>query len=258
MEIQTDGVLMVEPGLNFAQVDILHHDKAQTANDNQEGNGEGDQRISGKSSHAAVPLHKTQDVEARVAISGNSAEDGGPDAVHAKHGHKAERQQAGADRLTGKGKNDGQAQQPRNIQAAASRAFACQLHLSDAQLTPHQQRKADRQGREAQAPQLDAAQDYPLTEGRPQGVGIPHHQACHTGGRRGSKKGVDEGSSPYLRGDGQHQQQGPHQNDQGKADDNHPYRRRSLDLVTKLLADVTKTGHSKITLTPFSMIFSMT
>ena len=149
--------------------------------------------------------------------------------MNAKHGHKPDGQQAGANGLAGKGEDDGQLQQPGNVQAAAAGAFAGQLHLPDTQLPPHQQGKADSQCGEPQATQLDAGQNHSLAKGCPQCEGVAHHQARHTGGRGDGEQSVNGSGAPHFGRDGQHQQQRSHQNNQHKADDDDPHRRRGLD-----------------------------
>ena len=40
VEVQPGCILVVEPGLDFAQVNVLHHNKAQAADDNQKGDSQ--------------------------------------------------------------------------------------------------------------------------------------------------------------------------------------------------------------------------
>ena len=131
--------------------------------------------------------------------------------------------------------------------------FLCQLHLPQAQLFTGNDREQGGKGHQTQTTDLDQQQDNDLPEPAPVGKGIIGDQSGHTGGRGSGEHAVHQRCKlPGFGGNGQAEQNGSHQDHQGKAQADHTQRLRDnlalLMSITPIVFDYNFRLHSFFTL----------
>ena len=203
------------------------HQEAQPAQQDEGHGGEVDQRVVYIVGEGAVRLPEAHQVEARVAKGGYAVENGVPQPPgRPQLRDEADGQQQRARPLDQGGAPQDVAQQGAHVaQALGADALHHHRALAQAQLFAHEQGGLEHHGHISQPAHLDERKQDNLSQEIELGPGIRHHKAGDAGGGGGGEQAVQKGQALSAAvGDGQHQQQGPGQDDGQKAQGKRPVR----------------------------------
>ena len=215
---------------------IVPGEKADAANHDEGDNDQVDQRIRGIAGEGGEGAGAALEVKTGVAEGGDGVKDAVPQPLgKAQLGDKPDGQQQGPQPLDA----DGAPQNPvGHLQNAAHLGGGDGLLHNPPLLEPDLPAGEHGDGHchsdDPHTADLDQDEDNQLAKDAPVLDGVVDHQAGDAGGGGGGEQGVQEGGPlPRPAGPGQAEQQRAGQNDQKKAQDDHPGRRDTLQQSRK-------------------------
>ena len=197
----------------FGVDDVAPNAKAQTADDDQERDRQGNQRVgrvAGQRNELFVRKDSAHQIEAGVAKRRNRMPDGVVDTFSdSEVGDKAYTQQK---RSRGFDHGGAQGDPPDESAHAAEAVFALGEHkrftFVESQIATDRAENYRHEGHKTQTARLDQEKDDDLSEQRPMDIGVVRSQPGYAGRGSGGKKCVNIGSGlSVARGERQHQQQ---------------------------------------------------
>ena len=205
---------------------ISPNQEAQTADDDQGRDRQRNDGVIHKGGQGRKGRTNTHKIKTGVAESGNRVDYGKiQSSAPAEFRNKADCQKQRSHTLKNKGKGDDPANQAAD---APQRYIACRLHQHLTVIQSHPSAEGGgnqrKDGHEAQAAKLDEEQNDKLSENRPAGIGVAHHQSGYAGGAGGSKQRIEKAGGFSLVGNRQAQQPCAHENHKEKAQSDQTHR----------------------------------
>ena len=190
------GVQTAASQTEMVQVKIFPDEEAQTADDDEQHNGDVDHRVGYEVGDGALTGDTRHEVAARVAECRDRVKDGIIDAAHrAEHGDKAGCENDRTDALKQQNTLEDKAGQSNNAtQCGCTDRFLHGESLAQTDALAADYKNHDRHGQKAHTADLDEAENDELTEQRPVGCGRYDDQTGHTGGRSRREQRIRERS----------------------------------------------------------------